>query len=82
MLALRDYYLQHVKRKRDTPHTGDFKSRVADQDEWTLEWISVNRLQAIMEALDDDASGYITVAEVNEFTTTPSRPANWRCVPY
>ncbi|KAM5530344.1 hypothetical protein V8D89_015985 [Ganoderma adspersum] len=77
VLALRDHYLQHVKRKRETPHTDDVKSRVADGDEWALEWININRLQAIIEAFDDDASGFITVAEVNEFTTTPSRPAEW-----
>ena len=78
MLALRDYYRQQVKRKREAPHTDEFKSRVADEDEWALEWININRLQAIIEAFDDDASGFITVEEVNYFTT--SRPKEWRCV--
>lgn len=47
-----------------------------DDLEWTLEWITITRLQPIIEAFDDDASGFITVAEVNRFTT--SRPRDWR----
>ena len=78
MLALRDYYRQQVRLKREAPHGDDFKSRVADEDEWALEWINITRLQAIVEAFDDDASGFITVEEVNHFTT--SRPEEWRCV--
>ncbi|KAJ7779541.1 hypothetical protein B0H14DRAFT_2631247 [Mycena olivaceomarginata] len=34
--------------------------------------------QAISEAFDDDASGFVTVAEVNAFTT--ARPLDWRQV--
>ena len=49
---------------------------VADQDEWAWQWINVNRLQAIVEAFDDDASGFVTIAEVNHFTA--SRPEQWR----
>ena len=78
MLALRDYYRQQVKQKREAPHSDGVKSRLADEDEWALEWININRLQAIIEAFDDDASGFITVEEVNYFTT--SRPKEWRCV--
>lgn len=51
-------------------------SHIGDDDEWALEWISINRLQSIAEAFDDDASGFITVAEVNQFTT--ARPKDWR----
>ncbi|KAM5543336.1 hypothetical protein V8D89_003210 [Ganoderma adspersum] len=75
VLALRDYYRQQVKRKREAPHTEHVKTRLADEDEWALEWININRLQAIIEAFDDDASGFITVEEVNYFTT--SRPKEW-----
>ncbi|PIL33838.1 hypothetical protein GSI_03544 [Ganoderma sinense ZZ0214-1] len=51
------------------------ESRVADEDEWAVGWISINRLQSILEAFDDDASGLITIEEVNYFTT--SRPKEW-----
>lgn len=51
---------------------------VADIDDlaWTLEWITITRLQSIMEAFDDDGSGFISVAEANRLTT--SRPHDWR----
>lgn len=44
--------------------------------EWTLEWITLTRLQPIIEAFDDDTSGFITIAEVNKFTT--ACPHGWR----
>ena len=78
MLALRDYYRQQVDNKRKTTNGGAAASRVADQDEWALQWININRLQAIAEAFDDDASGFITIAEVNSFTA--SRPKEGRYV--
>ncbi|KAI1785889.1 hypothetical protein LXA43DRAFT_99677 [Ganoderma leucocontextum] len=78
VLALRDYYTQQVERKRKVTHGDAVVNRVADQDEWALEWINLNRLQAIVEAFDDDGSGFITIAEVNHFTA--SRPKEWRFV--
>ncbi|KAF5347531.1 hypothetical protein D9758_014525 [Tetrapyrgos nigripes] len=45
------------------------------EDKWTMQFITVGRLQPIMEALDDDASSLVTVAEVNAFTA--ARPFNW-----
>ena len=36
------------------------------------------RLQPILEAFDDDASGFITITEMNHFTT--SKPEEWRLV--
>ncbi len=64
--------------KRKAIHEASVASRVADQDEWALQWININRLQAIAEAFDDDASGFITIAEVNSLTA--SRPKEWRWV--
>ena len=78
VLGLRDYYQQQVDRKRQVTHGDAAVSCVADQDEWALEWIDIDRLQAIVEAFDDDASGLITVAEANHFTA--SRPKEWRYV--
>ena len=46
------------------------------EDLWALEYITVNRIQSLMEALDDDGSSFVTVYEVNEFTN--SRPEGWR----
>jgi hypothetical protein len=67
ILALRDYYIQKVARReheeRDSAHLA-------------LEFIDFPRLGSILEVFDDDASGYVTVAEVNKFTS--SRPLDWR----
>ena len=46
------------------------------EDLWALEYITVNRVQSLAEALDDDGSSFVTVARVNEFTN--SRPKEWR----
>ena len=81
VLALRDYCLDKLDKLKKHENTfGDceYQTRVTEQDEWTLEYINVTRLQAIIEAFDDDASGFITVGEANAFTT--SRPGDWRCV--
>ena len=81
VLALRDYCLEKLDKLRKnerTFHDCGYRTGVTEQDEWTLEYINVTRLQAIIEAFDDDASGFITVGEANAFTT--ARPADWRYV--
>ena len=49
-------------------------------DEWAFEYISITYLQPIMEAFDDDGSGYITVTEVNRFVDALPTSINWRYV--
>ena len=74
VLALRDYYLEKL-----TSETGigtSAFSNSANQDTWAIKYIDVMWVQPILEAFDDDASGFITIAEVNRFTS--SRPADWR----
>ncbi|KAI0752480.1 hypothetical protein C8Q80DRAFT_1146274 [Daedaleopsis nitida] len=76
VLALRDYFRQQmeINQKRKVDADGPM-SRLNSQDEWAIEYINLNRVQAIAEAFDDDASGFITIAEVNHFTS--SRPKDW-----
>ena len=79
VLALRDYCLERLDKLRKNEQTFiecDRPTTITEHDEWTLEYISVTRLQAIIEAFDDDASGFITVAEVNAFTAL--KPPEWR----
>ena len=81
VLALRDYFrekLEQVKRVKNGTTPTVPSRQLSSQDEWTLEYINVTRVQPIIEAFDDDASGFITVTEVNTFTT--ARPENWRSV--
>ena len=49
---------------------------VTSLDEWALWYVSVNYVRSIMEAFDEDASGFITIKEANNFIG--SRPLDWR----
>ncbi|KAK0466691.1 hypothetical protein IW261DRAFT_1683432, partial [Armillaria novae-zelandiae] len=46
-------------------------------DQWTLAYLSISHLQPILEAVDDDATGFITIKEINTFTNIKSRPQDW-----
>ncbi|THU88449.1 hypothetical protein K435DRAFT_917088 [Dendrothele bispora CBS 962.96] len=45
------------------------------QDTWALAYINITRVQPILEAIDDDGTGFISIKEVNDFTD--SRPEGW-----
>lgn len=47
-------------------------------DRWALEYISIPRMQPLLEAIDDDASSFVTITEINNFTQ--ARPGYWRSV--
>lgn len=49
---------------------------VRPEDRWTLDYITILRIQPLLEAFDDDASSFVTVSEVNAFTQ--ARPRDWR----
>ena len=51
---------------------------VTSSDRWALWYINVNYVRCIMEAFDEDVSGFVTVKEANVFTQ--SRPLDWRWV--
>ena len=69
VMTLRD----HFREKNNENITG-----VEALEDWALEYIDVLWLQSIMEAFDDDASGYITIAELNRFTDARPDSLNWR----
>ena len=48
-------------------------------DDWAVPYMNVLHLQPILEAFDDDATGFVSVKEANEFTS--SRPEDWRYAP-
>lgn len=48
------------------------------KDLWVLDCINVAHVQPIVEALDEDGSGFISVKEANKFAG--SRPNGWRYV--
>jgi hypothetical protein len=78
VLALRDHYLE--KLSSETEGVLDMSTSSIDNstnpDGWAIKYLDILWVQPILEAFDDDASGFITVAEVNRFTS--SRPVDWR----
>ncbi|KAI0249341.1 hypothetical protein BJV78DRAFT_1347821 [Lactifluus subvellereus] len=77
VLALRDYYLE--KLASETSAVRGLSTATANDsqnpDAWAIKSIDVMRLQPILEAFNDDASGFITITEMNHFTS--SRPVDW-----
>ncbi len=47
-------------------------------DEWTLQCIDTKWLPSIIEAFDDNSSGYITIAKINHFTKSLPKELDWR----
>jgi hypothetical protein len=84
VLALRDHYTERLAAEAESlgevvPSVGDSSIHNSrNPDAWAIKFIEVTRLQPILEAFDDDASGFITISEMNRFTS--SRPHDWRLV--
>ena len=51
-------------------------SQLQLEDRWALQYVMVPRLRPLLEAMDENFSSFITVKEVNRFTS--SRPDHWR----
>ncbi|KZV94080.1 hypothetical protein EXIGLDRAFT_673437 [Exidia glandulosa HHB12029] len=61
--------------------TRAWQARIAHgdlQDRWAIKYITLTRVQAVLEAFDDDASGWISVKEANIFTS--SRPQDYSVI--
>ncbi|KAF9447895.1 hypothetical protein P691DRAFT_705894 [Macrolepiota fuliginosa MF-IS2] len=48
---------------------------ITPSDQWTLEHINITHLQPILEAIDDDGTGFISIKEANTFAV--QRPKGW-----
>ncbi|TFK69486.1 hypothetical protein BDN72DRAFT_819995 [Pluteus cervinus] len=60
----------------DLGPTADITStKPGSNDEWTLAYVNVAHVQPILEAIDDDGTGLISIKKVNVFVT--SRPPDW-----
>lgn len=56
---------------------GDWGAAAPPKDDfWALKYLDVSRVQPILEAIDDDGTGFISIKEVNDFAT--SKPEGWR----
>lgn len=78
MLALRDHYLEKSSYENEGVLGMGISAihNSSDPDAWAIKFIDVMWVKPILEAFDDDASGFITITEVNTFTS--SRPVEWR----
>ena len=78
-MTLRDHFRDKAEGIEIDPSEIIYKSKEEMRtDEWTLEYILVSWLQSIMEAFDDDGSGYVTIAEINRFTDSTPAELGWR----
>ncbi|KAI0665852.1 hypothetical protein C8Q78DRAFT_1083428 [Trametes maxima] len=86
VMAIRDHFSEEnpavLAAARDSKLNGNEQStapdasNVARRDEsWALQYITVSRVRPLIEAIDDDLSSFVTVSEVNAFTS--ARPASW-----
>ena len=74
-MTLRDHYKERAESAALATFGGSQRS-----DDWAFEFINAKYLQPIMEAFDDDGSGYVTYQEVNEFVEERPSSLDWRCV--
>jgi hypothetical protein len=84
VLALRDYFVERthpvILHTENGPTavlaTEDQVSETEMNDTWVLRYITVTRMQSLLEAVDDDYSSFVTISEINKFTQ--SKPTDWR----
>ncbi|KAI0327267.1 hypothetical protein GY45DRAFT_1327868 [Cubamyces sp. BRFM 1775] len=72
VMTLRDYYRDVMDEARHAPGEQPILN-----DEWTLAFLGPTWFQSMFEAFDDDASGYITIAEINKFMELRPAALNW-----
>lgn len=79
-MTLRDHFRDDLHELKSPGEKKD--STTADgvraTDDWAFEYLGLNWLQPIMEAFDEDGSGYVTVAEINRLTEALPTELNWR----
>ncbi|KAJ3965956.1 hypothetical protein EV361DRAFT_872790 [Lentinula raphanica] len=60
--------LSDINKENKTVH-------VPEVDQWAINYLDISHVQSILEAIDDDGTGFITIKEVNKFAL--SRPKGW-----
>lgn len=66
----------HEPAEKAVEKISEVARRVGPQDVWALQYITVSRVQPLIEALDDDISSFVTISELNSFTR--ACPPEWR----
>ncbi|KAK7062915.1 hypothetical protein VNI00_000413 [Paramarasmius palmivorus] len=73
VLALHDHF--NERPRVITSHRSSAGLNFLNENEWPLSYININHVQPILEAFDDDGTGFVTIKEVNTFAE--SRPDDW-----
>ena len=71
VLTLQDHYRDKFEQATHAPGP-------ASTDQWALKYLSAQGLGPVMEAFDDDASGYVTITEVNKLMELRPPSLGWR----
>ena len=65
------------KRQEIGPQVFDTDG-ITSENAWAIGFLSRSHLIPLMEAVDPDGSGHVTIKEINDFTS--SRPQEWRYI--
>lgn len=68
IIALKDYYVEK----------SIYDSSFLASDCWAIKYVDIRYARCILEAFDTDASGFVTINGVNNFTRL--KPSDWRYV--
>ena len=71
-MTLQDHYRDEFELATHEPGTA------VSMDEWALRYLGTDWLPSIMEAFDNDASGYVTITEVNRLMDLRPPHLGWR----
>ncbi|KAI1785573.1 hypothetical protein LXA43DRAFT_899499 [Ganoderma leucocontextum] len=69
-MTLQDHYRDEFELATHAPDA-------ISTDNWALKYLSTDWLPSIMEAFDDDASGYVTITEVNKLMDLRPPSLSW-----
>lgn len=76
MEALRNYLNRNLVEVNETEW--NLANTSNGEDGWALAYVGPQWQQRIMEAIDDDGSGEITIVELNRFTDELPSDLKWR----
>ncbi|KAI0088301.1 hypothetical protein BDY19DRAFT_190628 [Irpex rosettiformis] len=81
VMTLRDHFAEKAQPEfsSGTVEKPD-SSTIAEmsEDSWAHHYVDIKYLQPIMDAVDDDGSGHVTITELNRFTEELPTSLGWR----
>ena len=77
MATLRDHFQEKLQAAVERADPFDHPPQ-AIKDDWALLYIDVKWMDRILEAFDEDSSGFVTIMEINRFTRSLPGELNWR----